>query len=792
VFRPPSRRARAVAAAAAVLFAAGTAVALSAYGADASATHLASQNCDLGNGVKHVINITFDNVHFLRDNPNVPSDLELMPHLQQFLERNGSLLSNVHTPLIAHTANDSLTIYTGLYGDRHGMPVSNSYKTYKPDGTTESDGSFVYWTSPVYNSASGAVSSTEPTTPSMVYSPTVPAQPGATDTITPAPWVPFTRAGCSVGDFSAANMVLENTNVDIPNVFGADSPEAAENNADTGFKNNTTAKYVGEAVHCAMTDTACVTAQRAVDDKLPTEPAGYDGYKALFGYRYVSPLIGGGQANLSRNGYPVTDANGDLVDLDGNTIKNTFAGTAGFPGFNPVATQSLAYVASMKEAGIPVTYAYISDIHEKKAGQTGCTTASATGTGYPLGPGDPCYIATAKAYDAAFVKFFDRLAKAGITPSNTVFAISSEENDHLAGANSLRASTPTPAGCDGVTVPCNYGTGQIGEREANLPLLLQKERGNTTPFAVEPQGAVMYVNGSPAPSDPALRQLQRDTAALTANNPYSGANGETVINYQAGAVEQRILHMQTADPLRTPSYTIFPKPDYYFDAAFPKCASSPDPAADCAVQFARYAWNHGYYSPDINVTWAGLVGPGVAKKGVVGPDPRHGASATAAGQNGLPTLTVPDASTGLWAEETDIRPTLLSLVGLHDDYLSDGAVLTGVLSRRGEDKRAGSVDDLAAAYRQLNSSVGAFATDTLKADTVALASSSEGDQTFTRIESRLTELANQRDALAQQIKQTLDQAEFRDGRPDSTAVSGQLALAQGLLQQAHELATSTA
>jgi hypothetical protein len=779
-------RARGVAATAAALLVAGTALALSAGGADASDGGHSSNGCNLGNGVKHVINLTFDNVHFLRDNPNVPSDLELMPHLEQFLEQNGSLLSNVHTPLIAHTANDSLTIYTGLYGDRHGMPVSNSYKTYNPDGTTESDGSFVYWTSPVYNSVTKAVSSSEPTTPSMVYSATVPAKQGATSTITPAPWVPFTRAGCSVGDFSTANMVLENTNIDIPNVFGADSPEAADNNADTGFKDKTTAKYVGEAVHCAQTDTACVSAQRTVADKLPTEPGGYNGYTALFGYKYVNPLITGGQASLSRNGYPVTDANGDLVDLNGNTIKNTFAGAAGFPGFSPTATQSLAYTASMQEAGVPVTYAYISDIHEKKTGQTGCTTASATGDGYPLGPGDPCYIATAKAYDDAFVKFFDRLAKAGINPTNTEFVISSEENDHLAGANSLRASTPTPANCDGVTVPCNYAANQIGEREANLPLLLQKERGNTTPFAVEPQGAVMYVNGQPAPTDPALRQLQRDTAALTANNPYSGATGETIINYQAGAVEQRILHMQTADPLRIPSYTIFPKPDYYFDPAFPKCAASADPATDCAVQFARFAWNHGYYAPDIDVTWAGLVGPGVAKKGIVGPDPAHGATATAAGQNGLPTLTVPTASTGLWAEETDIRPTLLSLVGLHDDYLSDGAVLGPVLSRH--DDKAGNVDELAAAYRQLNSSVGAFATDTLKADTVALASSSAGDQTFTRVESRLTQLANQRDLLAQQIKKTLNQA---DGRPSFIVVGAEIVLAHVLLQQAHQLATST-
>ena len=92
-----------------------------------SATHgstAASTSCDLGNGISHVINIVFDNVHFARDNPNVPSDLEQMPHLLNFLKDNGTVFSNAHTPLIAHTADDSLSIYTGLYGDRHGQPVS--------------------------------------------------------------------------------------------------------------------------------------------------------------------------------------------------------------------------------------------------------------------------------------------------------------------------------------------------------------------------------------------------------------------------------------------------------------------------------------------------------------------------------------------------------------------------------------------------------------------------------------------------------------------------------------------
>jgi len=159
----------------------------------AAAAHTAG-GCQLGNGVKHVVEITFDNVHFFRDNPNVPSDLQLMPHLLQFLEDNGTMLSNNHTPLIAHTGNNILTTYTGLYGDRAGMPISNSYRTFNPDGTTDPAGSFAYWTDPVFDTAA-TPSPGHDTNPSMVYSPVPPAtaqHPAAPDTITPAPWVPFT------------------------------------------------------------------------------------------------------------------------------------------------------------------------------------------------------------------------------------------------------------------------------------------------------------------------------------------------------------------------------------------------------------------------------------------------------------------------------------------------------------------------------------------------------------------------------------------------------------------------
>ena len=158
---------------------------------------IASNACQLGNGVKHVVQLTFDNVHFFRDNPNVPSDLEMMPNLLNFFENNGTFLSNNHTPLIAHTADDILTTLSGLYGDRQGMPISNGYRTFNPDGTTDPAGSFAYWTDPVFDTAR-TPSPGHDANPSMVYSATPPATTNPApppNTITPAPWVPYTRAG---------------------------------------------------------------------------------------------------------------------------------------------------------------------------------------------------------------------------------------------------------------------------------------------------------------------------------------------------------------------------------------------------------------------------------------------------------------------------------------------------------------------------------------------------------------------------------------------------------------------
>jgi hypothetical protein len=739
----------------------------------------ATTGCQLGNGISHVVNIVFDNVHFARDNPNVPSDLEQMPTLLNFLKTNGTVFSNSHTPLIAHTADDSLTIYTGLYGDRHGQPLTNSYKTYNPDGSTDSATSFTYWTSPIIDTRTNppAANPTD-TAPSMVYSDHVPATAGATGTITPAPWVPFTRAGCSVGDFSTANMVLENAAGDVPTVFGAGSPEAAETagNPDA-FKDKQVAEYVGEAVHCAQGATICSSSSRPVSDVLPTEPGGYNRFQALFGAKYIAPAIGGGSSQ-KHNGYQVTDADGNLVDLDGNTLTEPFSHTAGFPGFNPTATQTLAVMADMQEAGIPVTYGYISDLHEKKPDTSqGCTTTgTAASSGKPVGPGDSCYVSNAQHYDAAFQKFFTRLASDGITPANTLFVISSEENDQFAGANVGRATQPTPAGCDGVNVPCSYATGQIGELQANIKGLLAGTASAATPFDIEPQGASIYVHGNPAANDPTVRQLERDTAAMTnPHDAYSGVDNEKIVKYQAGALEERVLHMQTADPLRFPTYTLFPKGDYFFSTS-----GRPNVSINNG-----FAYDHGYYSPNIDVTWAAVAGPGVAVNGIDGPTPAEGNQAHDPEANN----TVPQASTvGTWVEEADIRPTMLHLLGLSDDYQSDGHVITHALAS--VPPALAATEELAAGYDQINSSVGQFGTDTLIADTKALSSGSSSDDTaYAGEQAALLQLADDRDQAAQQIKDTLSAA-AAGTMPNHGKITSGLAHVRELLRRADRLAAS--
>jgi hypothetical protein len=777
---------------------AGTSMAATGAAANAAkpAAATAGTSCHLGNGVKHVVTIMFDNVHYFRDNPNVPSDLQQMPNLLKFFTKNGTFLSNNHTPLIAHTADDILTTFTGLYGDRHGMPISNSYQAYNANAVKDTDpaGSFAYWTDPVFDTKTPP-SAGHDTNPNMVYAPVPPATARhavAPDTVTPAPWVPLTRAGCDVGQVASANTVLENTAVDIPKVFGAGSPEDQQLNADTDrFKDAEVADYVGIGVHCAQGSAFCATAKgvkfgqtspsaTAVTDTLPQEPGGYSGFQGLFGHRYVAPQLGAGTPNLSRNGVQVTNAAGNLVDENGNQINGAFlTNHPGFPGFGPInASQSLAYMADMLESGVPVVNGYIADIHgnENIPGLAACSGAPAA-----LGPGTPCYVAQAKYYNAAFGAFFDRLKTDGITPDNTEFVLSSDEGDHVAGANVGRAIQPTPANCDGVKTPCTYPSGAFGELAGNITGLLATQKNNTTPFSLESDSAPeFYVTGNPGPNAPPVRTLERDVSGLTAANPYTGTT-QPITNYLADPAEEAILHMVNADPARTPTFALFAKPDYFLS---PPSSSSP-PCPPCVAVNSGFAYNHGDYAAEINTNYLGLAGPGVRHLGLDGTSAANGPNS--AGPDSGQVVVANSGTTGTWVDETDIRPTLMYLTGLKDDYEHDGRVITEVLSSPNHALGAPGVASLGACYKQLNSSVGQFGNFTLQASTAAVESSTPGDTEYRTVDAALTGLDKLRDSLALRVKGELEAAAFGD-RPILGA-AGQTIVCKGIISAAGALAT---
>jgi hypothetical protein len=692
--------------------------------ATATATAKATPSgCQLStNGrIQHVIQIQFDNTHLTRDNPNVPSDLEQMPNLLNFIENNGVMLANNHTPLIAHTATDILTTDTGVYPNRHGVGVSNSFRVFNPASSSGSSfaSSFGYWTDPVAPPADNA--------PLMI---------DQGKDAAPAPWVPFTRAGCNVGGVATANAEIENVNADIPVVFGPNSPEAMQ------LANNpaqAVADYEGIAIHCGAGSAMCANPPapaRAVPDLLPSEPGGYNGFNALFGHKYVTPVINPGSP---------------LRDLDGHVIKDPSTHTPGFPGFDITASQALSYVAAMQEHGVAVTYAYIRDAHQN------------FGSGNAAGPGSPVYVQNLRQEDADFGKFFARLASDGITAADTLFVVTADEGDHFAGVQKT--------GCNGVTLPpCHYGNGKIGELSTNIQGLLATEKANTTPFSIHSDSAPnFYLPGDPARTDPTLRQLERDVAGLTGPDPYLGSSSVPLTNYLADPVEMSILHMETADPLRNPNFTAFLKPDYFAFPAGTTCPPVPPPpfptSNPCITIDPGFAWNHGDVAPEINTTWLGLVGPGVKAKGL-------------------------DATT--WSDHVDIRPTMLALLGLKDDYRSDGRVLTEEFQTAAVPaaiQGSPSFKRLAAMYKQINAPVGQFALDTLTASTTGIASGSRADDgAYNQKEQALTALGRTRDAVAAQMIQLLAGAAF-DNTPFTAGQAGALIQqGQSLLEQAEVLA----
>jgi hypothetical protein len=687
------------------------------------------------NRIKHVVHIQFDNVHLRRDNPNVPSDLEQMPNLLNFMQNNGVVSGNHHTPLISHTATDILTVLTGAYGDRMGIPVSNSYGFFRNDGSVGFSSSFLYWTA---LSVDGK--------PQMIN------ENGKTF---PAPWAPFTRAGCDVGAFSIANLDFQSLPADVCTVFGPGSPEDVAVSAALALPRtpaNAPARqapntdYLGIAVHCASGSQLCNNSH-ARADALPDEPNGYTGFKALFGNLNVAPAV----CAAAPAG---CDGSGHVKDTDGTVIADAY-GRPGFPNiFNPLAKQSLGYAATMLEAGIPVVYVYVADAHDRNPVPLDPAT-NLPGPSHAFGAGEAEYVAQLKAYDVAFGKFFDRLAAKGITKDNTLFVVTADENDHFVGG------TASPANCDGIHVPCAYA--QIGEINTFLDRLLLTQRSNTTPFDIHFDDApTFYIHGNPAPTDPLTRTMERDVDALQVTNPITG-RVEKLNAFLADRAEMSLLHMITSDAARSPSFTMFGNPDYFNTTSSASTGQGKDcsQAPACVSENPGFAWNHGDVQKDITRTWMGMVGPGVNRSG---------------------------RDDHVFSDHTDLRPTMIALAGLKDDYTHDGRVLIEFLEDRALPRalrRNENFLELAQAYKQLNAPVGSVGLNSLRFANRSILSD---DAVYGRFLGKIADITGQRDALAAEIKPLLDAAAF-DNQPINERQQDQLVRrARALIDRVADLA----
>ena len=704
----------------AVLATASAAVALTTgVVSHSSANASASGPCQLGTHpgqIKHVIYLQFDNTHFRRDNATVASDLEQMPTLLNFLKGNGTLLTNHHTVLISHTAGGILSSLTGLYPDRHGQAVSNSYGYFNASGTPSFTTSFKYWTD---------FANTDNALPNMV---------GPSGETAPAPWQTYTAAGCDVGGVSTANIVLENTSTsatgDITKVFGNPSAEWTEASTNSSLA---LTDFVGYAIHCSVTSTLCASGK---PDDTTVVPGSNDGSKALFGAKYVNPAI-------------TPDHNACVKATDGTNVTDS-AGRCGFPGFDGAsAANTLGMVAQMQEAGVPVTFAYISDAHDNHH--------DASGRNVAYGPGEQGYQAQLASYDAAFQAFFTRLANDGIDKSNTLFVVTADEGDVFAGGT----GSPDPANPGALTYAHSNCTtltacpsNQIGEVNANLKALLPADATRPA-FSIHSDSApTFYVNGQPGRYDAGVRKLEQDLAGLSVPDPYNSGAPAKVAELLADPVAEKTLHMVTGDPKRTPSFTMFGDPRFFFTTSNQCKASSTDPGFPECIDY-HFAWSHGDVQDPIANTWLGVVGPGVKRGGI---------------------------NTTVWSDHTDIRPTINSVLGLQDNYENDGRAISQILSGESEQ----SLTKLGDAYKQVNAPFGQFALAILQASTKAIASTDA--LKYDTIEAKIGNLTAKRDVLAAQIRTALNASRHESDNDQAKSWTRQ---AEDLISQAQALAAAS-
>jgi len=153
-----------------------------------------------------------------------------------------------------------------------------------------------------------------------------------------------------------------------------------------------------------------------------------------------------------------------------------------------------------------------------------------------------------------------------------------------------------------------------------------------------------------------------------------------------------------------------------------------------------------------------MVGPGVEKIGVTG---------------------------AFFSDHTDIRPTLMSLAGLTDDYAHDGRVLIEVMTDGAVpatlQQHRVTFSRLASTYKAINAPLGTLGMKTLKSTTAAIQGN---DTTYIGYLAQLKALTGQRNTIAGHMIQMMEASEFAGIPFNDIAANVHITLGQDLLASA--------
>jgi hypothetical protein len=150
--------------------------------------------------------------------------------------------------------------------------------------------------------------------------------------------------------------------------------------------------------------------------------------------------------------------------------------------------------------------------------------------------------------------------------------------------------------------------------------------------------------------------------------------------------------------------------------------------------------------------------------------------------------------TDFFSDHVDLRPTMMYLLGLRDDYQHDGRVIAEMIDPNilpaSVHAHSETLLRLGQVYKQIDAPFGALSQSALVVSNFALQSNSDGDTVYTNLENEIASWTATRDPLVAQMKQMLEGAAFGNLSINEQQAKQLISAAQALLDQASACAAN--